>query len=112
MQLVLFKNGQFSPLLQVYGQDASEITGPAFSPDGKRLYFSSQRGPNGSGYGVTYEVSGPFNTGTFTGPVLPADNGLLSGPIHNVVEPPVRGVAPPVADVVHTVDRTLRGLGL
>jgi hypothetical protein len=112
MQLVLFKNGAFSPLLQIYVQDASEITGPAFSPDGSRLYFSSQRGPNGTGLGVTYEVSGPFNTGTFTGPVLDADDGLLSGPIHNVVEPPVRGLAPPVADVVHTVDRTLRGLGL
>jgi len=45
----------------------SEITGPAFSPDGSRLYFSSQRGPNiegfippdsgeGSGTGVTYEL--------------------------------------------------------
>ena len=112
MQLVLFSGGTFSPLLQIYGQDASEITGPGFSPDGKRLYFSSQRGPNGSGQGVTYEVRGPFNAGTFTGPVLPAEGGLLSGPIHTVVEPPVRGVSPPVADVVHTVDRTLRGLGL
>ena len=32
-----------------------------FSPDGTRLYFSSQRGPGaGLGQGVTYEVSGPF----------------------------------------------------
>jgi hypothetical protein len=112
MQLVLFSGGAFSPLLQLVGQDASEITGPGFSPDGGRLYFSSQRGPTGDGYGVTYEVSGPFNRGTFNGPVLAAEGGLLSGPIHNVVEPPVRGVAPPIADVVHTADRTLRGLGL
>ena len=33
----------------------SEITGPAFSPDGRRLYFSSQRNP-----GTTYEVTGPW----------------------------------------------------
>jgi hypothetical protein len=41
-------------------QPGSEISGPAFSPDGTRLYFSSQRGPSGSGQGVTYEVTGPF----------------------------------------------------
>ncbi len=51
--------------LQVHGQTSSEITGPAFSPDGTRLYFSSQRGHSGrkvgSG-GITYEVTGPFRT--------------------------------------------------
>jgi hypothetical protein len=26
----------------------------------RRLYFSSQRGQNGNGIGVTFEVSGPF----------------------------------------------------
>lgn len=55
----------------------SEITGPSFSPDGSRLYFSSQRGsilpfgvddPTGAlpifgnGLGITYEVTGPFRT--------------------------------------------------
>jgi len=45
--------------LQVIGQDFSEITGPAFSPDGQRLYFSSQRG-GPTGFGITYEISGPF----------------------------------------------------
>jgi secreted PhoX family phosphatase len=44
--------------LQVVGQDSSEITGPAFSPDGQRLYFSSQRGTDGRG--LIYEISGPF----------------------------------------------------
>jgi Tol biopolymer transport system component len=48
--------------LQVVGQDESEITGPAFSPDGTRLYFSSQRGPAPRlPLGVTYEIQGPFN---------------------------------------------------
>lgn len=37
---------------------ASEICGPAFSPDGSRLYFSSQRGPDflGAPTGTTFEV--------------------------------------------------------
>ncbi|WP_338676560.1 alkaline phosphatase PhoX [Streptomyces sp. SCSIO 30461] len=47
--------------LRVNGQSGSEITGPAFSPDGRRLYFSSQRGTSGSSSGgITYEVTGPF----------------------------------------------------
>ncbi|MCQ8186840.1 alkaline phosphatase PhoX [Streptomyces rugosispiralis] len=50
-----------APFLRVDGQSGSEITGPAFSPDGKRLYFSSQRGTSGSSSGgITYEVTGPF----------------------------------------------------
>ncbi|MEU3848477.1 alkaline phosphatase PhoX [Streptomyces sp. NPDC029554] len=50
-----------APFLRVDGQSGSEITGPAFSPDGTRLYFSSQRGTSGSSSGgITYEVRGPF----------------------------------------------------
>ncbi|MER5839876.1 MULTISPECIES: alkaline phosphatase PhoX [Streptomyces] len=50
-----------APFLRVDGQSGSEITGPAFSPDGTRLYFSSQRGTSGSSSGgITYEVKGPF----------------------------------------------------
>ncbi|MFC0006876.1 alkaline phosphatase PhoX [Micromonospora siamensis] len=50
-----------TPFLRITGQSASEITGPAFSPDGGRLYFSSQRGTSGaSSGGITYEVRGPF----------------------------------------------------
>ncbi|MFD8377249.1 alkaline phosphatase PhoX [Streptomyces sp. NPDC059679] len=50
-----------APFLRVNGQSGSEITGPAFSPDGTRLYFSSQRGTSGSSSGgITYEVTGPF----------------------------------------------------
>lgn len=52
------------PLVQIIGQEGSEITGPAFGPSLQRLYFSSQRGADGGEYGgmsgVTYEVSGPF----------------------------------------------------
>ncbi|MGW8670880.1 alkaline phosphatase PhoX [Streptomyces niveus] len=52
-----------APFLRVDGQSGSEITGPAFSPDGSRLYFSSQRGTSGSSSGgITYEVTGPFRT--------------------------------------------------
>ncbi|MFF8836861.1 alkaline phosphatase PhoX [Streptomyces sp. NPDC015130] len=50
-----------APFLRITGQSGSEITGPAFSPDGSRLYFSSQRGTSGSSSGgITYEVTGPF----------------------------------------------------
>lgn len=64
MQLVVLDaNGNAAPLLQVDGQSNSEITGPALSPDGTRLYFSSLRGPfiDGQSLGVTYEVAGPFS---------------------------------------------------
>lgn len=58
MQLVILApDGSVSPFLEVTGQSGSELTGPAFSPDGTRLYFSSQRGNT---FGITYEVRGPF----------------------------------------------------
>lgn len=64
MQIVaVTADGTVAPLLQVTGQDGSELTGPVFGPSLDRLYFSSQRGTSGfiTGVdGVTYEVSGPF----------------------------------------------------
>ena len=55
MELVLLSpEGAVAPFLRS-NVTGSEITGPAFNPDGSRLYFSSQRNP-----GRTYEVSGPF----------------------------------------------------
>jgi len=58
MQIIaLDHNYQPHVLVQILGQDRSEITGPAFTPDGKRLYFSSQRGKTGkSEDGITYEI--------------------------------------------------------
>jgi secreted PhoX family phosphatase len=59
--VVLDESGVPFPLLQVTGQSSTEITGPAFSPDGGRLYFSSQRGASSSSRrGITYEITGPF----------------------------------------------------
>jgi len=56
MQIVaLTPAGNVKPIMQLNGTADSEITGPCLSPDGQRLYFSSQRNP-----GVTYEVHGPF----------------------------------------------------
>lgn len=56
MQIVAVGRGQRAvPVVEVTGVQGSEITGPAFSPDGRRLYFSSQRNP-----GRTYEVTGPW----------------------------------------------------
>jgi hypothetical protein len=49
-----------SPFVEIVGHGGSEVTGPAFNPSGDRLYFSSQRGPNGGGVGMTFEVQGPF----------------------------------------------------
>lgn len=56
--VAILPDGTLVPLLQVPNQDSSEITGPAFDPSGTRLYFSSQRSPEG---GTTFEVTGPFH---------------------------------------------------
>lgn len=62
---------QVAPVLRVTNQQGggieeggTELAGPAFSPDGARLYFSSQRATTGGGPGpgITYEVRGPFRT--------------------------------------------------
>ena len=59
--VALTGNGGVVPLLRVSDHSGSELTGPAFSPDGSRLYFSSQRGPGVNGrVGITYEVTGLF----------------------------------------------------
>ncbi|MFC4059782.1 alkaline phosphatase PhoX [Planomonospora corallina] len=60
---VITPDRRVAPFLRIEGHPRSEITGPAFSPDGTRLYFSSQRGARGDAAGtdgVTYEVTGPF----------------------------------------------------
>jgi len=49
------------PILRVTGHSKSEITGPSFTEDFTRLYFSSQRGRDGK-HGITYEVRGPFTS--------------------------------------------------
>jgi len=59
MEIVILSTNTIKPLLQIVGHDRSEITGPAFSPDGTKLYFSSQRGASGRNRdGITYEISG------------------------------------------------------
>jgi secreted PhoX family phosphatase len=61
MELVIISAAgrRVAPFLRVTGQAGSEITGIAFTPDGSRLYFSSQRG-GANNRGITYEVKGPF----------------------------------------------------
>lgn len=62
MQLVaITAAGDVHPIAQVVSHTGSEITGPAFDPSGTRLYFSSQRGPDGLlSQGITFEITGPF----------------------------------------------------
>jgi len=71
--VVITPDNEFAPMLRATGPQhgfvnplpspaseiptVSEITGLAFSPDGTRLYFNSQRA---FALGVTYEVTGPF----------------------------------------------------
>lgn len=66
MQIVMLSQvrgeREVAPFVQFEGHPASEVTGLAFSPDGQRLYCSSQRGRDGQ-TGMTFEVSGPFRRG-------------------------------------------------
>lgn len=56
MQVVLVTGDRVEPVVEITGTSGSEVTGPAFTPDGTRLYLSSQRDP-----GRTYEVTGPWH---------------------------------------------------
>lgn len=59
MRLVVLGSDMVAmPVVDFVGHRDSEICGPAFSPDGDRLYFSSQQGPSGEpGDGRIYELS-------------------------------------------------------
>lgn len=66
--MVLLPDRTTIPLLRLPGDPGvTEVTGPAFSPDGRRLYVSSQRAllngaPRSFGTGgVTYEITMPFS---------------------------------------------------
>jgi hypothetical protein len=63
MRLAIMFNDAPAKLLMQITRGGSEIAGPAFTADGSRLYFSSQRGPSGpsgtGSSGVIYELSIP-----------------------------------------------------
>ena len=80
MQLVLLSaEGEVAPFLQLVGDPTSEITGPSFSPDGTRLYFSSQRG-GPKDLGLTFEVTGPFRGARPVAVVNESGTGLPAEP--------------------------------
>lgn len=59
-------SGRFQELVRLGASHAgSEVTGPAFSPDGRFFYFSSQRGTSGrvGTDGITYAVQGSWLRG-------------------------------------------------
>lgn len=81
---------EVAPFLQIVGHPGSEVTGPCFSPDGTRLYVTSQRGSDGRG--AVFEVSGPFTRTS----QLPRQDGA-AGPAPAPPEPrpePEPGPAP------------------
>lgn len=55
--VMLTPEGTIASFLQLTGQSGSELTGVAFDPSGKRMYFSSQRGDR---IGITYDIAGDF----------------------------------------------------
>ena len=66
--MVLLPDRRTIPLLRLPGDpEVTEVTGPAFSPDGRRIYVANQRaGLNGSPAafgtgGVVYEITMPFS---------------------------------------------------
>lgn len=65
MELVAIRpDNTVEATVRVVDQPGSEVTGPCFSPDGTRLYFSSQRAPvgaSGAEVGTTFEVTGPWD---------------------------------------------------
>lgn len=66
MEIVMLRPDNTTlPVVRILGHEGSEVTGPSFSPDGSRLYFSSQRGPAGASgglpFGVLYEVTGDWD---------------------------------------------------
>ena len=65
--MVLLPDRSTIPLLRLPGDPAStEVTGPAFSPDGRRIYVANQRATRNGGTanfgtgGVVYEITMPF----------------------------------------------------
>ncbi len=65
--MVLLPDGSTIPLLRLPGEpDVTEVTGPTFSPDGRKLYVAGQRSqPVGAPAafrvgGVIYEITMPF----------------------------------------------------
>jgi secreted PhoX family phosphatase len=103
LELVMIEpTGAVSVFMRVLNQ-SSELTGPAFSPDGTRLYVSSQRG--GTGTGITYEITGPFrtdSTGTTTTTTSTPATTTTTPPTTTTTTPPPTTTTTPPSEITLT----------
>jgi secreted PhoX family phosphatase len=93
--VVLTEAGDVAPFLRI-PVSGSELTGPAFSPDGTRFYVSSQRNP-----GRTYEITGPFRgSGTPPPPVtITLQASLIPGRRRSAVDLQWTGATAPQVEI-------------
>jgi hypothetical protein len=119
---IITPDGVVAPFVRVVaaGHELSEMTGPVFSPNRDRLYFSSQRGPStrdiaeiipgfaaidaigaaGTQAGVTFEITGPFR-----GVVVP-DVATTEAPVVVAAPTTTLAKAAPTEDDVNESDES------
>ena len=91
---VIEPGGTVAPFLRLVGEAAAglpdrgnELAGVVFNPSGDHLYFSAQRA---YGFGVVYEVTGPFRSGSAAPAPIAAGAPAARGPRGLRVQAPRR----------------------
>lgn len=102
MRLYVIVPNQPAKLLMQITKGGSEICGPAFTPDGARLYFSSQRGPSGAtgatSTGATFEMTIPPEFRSLKPVTVP--------PVPSLVPPPTPAPSPAPAPIAPAPNAT------